>query len=340
MTTHSNMDEAPDSDTPHVAERSAVNDSAADDLEKRLSLLEFVVDSVPDAIIVHDLTGAIVFFSEGARTLLGYSNDEMWALKSFGWIAPDAMQGAAWRLELIRRDGQLGFSSQSIRRDGSIVPTDVVARRVSSPDGVLIVSVIRDISERVRTERRLEFLAYHDALTGLSNRAAFEMRLHAAIADARRHGDILGLAYIDLDEFKPVNDEFGHQTGDAVLVEVGSRLAGSVREQDLVARIGGDEFVVLLPRMTSSAEFEQVADRILDVVRQPINASTACCSITATIGFSLFDQESDDERTFVLKADIAMYLAKRDVDHPWLQWTPEMGLTMPRGLNRKAREPK
>jgi diguanylate cyclase (GGDEF)-like protein/PAS domain S-box-containing protein len=304
---------------------------------ERLALLEMVVDFVPDAIIVHDKLGRMVFFSESARALLQYSEDEMWALKPFGWIAPQSISGVTGRLELILHEGQLGFLSSVRCRDGTIVPTDVVTRRVDSIDGVLIVAVIRDIRERVKAERRLEFLAYHDSLTGLSNRVAFESRLQAATADARRHGDILGLAYIDLDEFKPINDKFGHHVGDAVLVEVGRRMAASVREQDLVARIGGDEFVLLLPRMTSAAEFEQVADRILSVIRQPIEAADTCCSITATIGFALFDLETDDQRTFVMKADIAMYLAKRELGRRWLQWMPEMGLSLPHGYHRDPR---
>jgi diguanylate cyclase (GGDEF)-like protein len=203
----------------------------------------------------------------------------------------------------------------------------VLARRLDTPDGPLIVSVIRDVSERVQAKRELEFLAYHDSLTGLSNRTAFEERLRVAIADTRRHGDILGLAYLDLDKFKPVNDEYGHEAGDAVLVTLSGRLVTAVREEDMVARMGGDEFVILLPRMASSAEFEPLAERLLDTIHWPISVRESMVEVTATIGFALFDHDRDDARSLVVKADVAMYMAKRDPSRPWLQWSTEMGMS-------------
>jgi diguanylate cyclase (GGDEF)-like protein len=248
-------------------------------------------------------------------------------LRPFGWIAPEMMSGAAGRLERILHEGQLGFASAVARKDGSVIPTDVVTRRLDTDRGPLLVTVLRDVSERLETQRELEFLAYHDALTGLWNRAAFEERLRVTIADTRRHGDVLGLAYIDLDRFKPVNDQFGHQMGDAVLIALGSRMVASVREQDMVVRLGGDEFVILLPRMASADEFEQLAERLLEAIHQPITVGDNTCSVTATIGFALFDHEHDDARSLLVKSDIAMYRAKRDDAHPWLEWVPDMGVS-------------
>lgn len=294
--------------------------------EEQLALLRLVVDSVPDAIIVHDTGGHIAFFNDGACALLGFSREELQRLRPFGWISPEFSSGGAGRLERLLREGRLGFDSSARRKDGSDTPTDVLARRLDTPDGPLIVSVIRDVSERVQARRELEFLAYHDTLTGLSNRTAFEERLRVAIADTRRHGDILGLAYLDLDKFKPVNDEYGHEAGDAVLVTLSGRLVTAVREEDMVARMGGDEFVILLPRMASSAEFEPLAERLLDTIHWPISVGEALVEVTATIGFALFDHERDDARSLVVKADVAMYMAKRDPSRPWLQWSTEMGM--------------
>jgi diguanylate cyclase (GGDEF)-like protein/PAS domain S-box-containing protein len=294
---------------------------------EQLALLHLVVDSVPDAIIVHDTGGRIAFFNDGACALLGMTREELEHLGPFGWVTPDFMPDGAGRLERILHDGQTGFESSARRKDGGDTPTDVLSRRLDTPDGPLVVSVIRDVSERVRAKRHLEFLAYHDSLTGLSNRTAFEERLHVAIADTRRHGDILGLAYLDLDRFKPVNDEYGHEAGDAVLVTLAGRLVTAVREEDMVARMGGDEFVVLLPRMASSAEFEPLAERLLDTVHWPICAGEAAVEVSATIGFALFDNELDDARSLVVKADVAMYMAKREPSRPWLQWSAEMGMS-------------
>ncbi|PKQ16640.1 MAG: hypothetical protein CVT67_04410 [Actinobacteria bacterium HGW-Actinobacteria-7] len=294
---------------------------------QQLALLRLVVDAVPGAILVHDVEGQVLFFNEGACELLGYSSEEMLGLPRFGWIGPESMAGAAARLERLLREGRADFISTALRKDGRTTPTDVLTRRLDTAEGPLVVSVIRDVSERVKAQQELEFLAYHDSLTGLSNRVFFEERLRLAIADARRHKDILGLAYLDLDRFKPVNDRYGHDVGDSVLITLSSRLVAIVREQDIVARLGGDEFVILLPRMASTAEFQVLGQRLLDAIRQPIDVGTASVSITATIGFALFDHALDDARSLVVKADVAMYRAKRDPARPWLEWDAGMGLS-------------
>jgi diguanylate cyclase (GGDEF)-like protein len=150
-----------------------------------------------------------------------------------------------------------------------------------------------------------------------------------AIADARRFGDILGLAYLDLDEFKPVNDRFGHDVGDAVLIEVGHRLKEELRIQDTVARIGGDEFVVILPRLAAADELERVASRLVERVREPMLALGYPISITAAVGLARFDCDSDDARSILVKADVAMYAAKKDPERPWLLYYD--GMPVPEG---------
>lgn len=292
--------------------------------EDQAQLLRTLVDSATDAIIAHEADGTIVFFSAGACELLGLSSEEMEHLGPFGWIAPGAMRGAAGRLEAILHEGRLTFESSVVRKDGTSVPTEVASRRVDSPSGPLIVAVIRDVSERRRAQQQLVHLAYHDGLTGLGNRAAFDDRLASAIADAKRHSDMLGLAYIDLDQFKPVNDRYGHAAGDEVLIEVGRRLVANVREQDTVARLGGDEFVVLLQRMGSINEFDEIGQRLLDAVRKPIAACGVNCHIDASIGFAVFDPERDDARAVLVKADVAMYAAKKDPANRWLLWSDAM----------------
>lgn len=299
------------------------------DAEQRAEVLRTLVDALPDAIVAHEPTGEIAFFSEGACELLGYDRRHMSALGPFGWIAPEAMRGAAGRLEAILHEGRLTFESQALHSDGSTTPTEVSARRIDTNNGPLVVSVIRDISARKAAEAQLAHLAYHDSLTGLSNRAAFDDRLGLAIADSRRHRDLLAIAYLDLDKFKPVNDRFGHEVGDLVLVTISQRLVGAVREQDLVARLGGDEFVVLLPRLRGEQEIAVVAERLLEEVRKPVAACGNLCNVDASIGFSFFDPGVDDARSVVVKADVAMYAAKRDPDNPWLVWDRRMGAIEP-----------
>jgi diguanylate cyclase (GGDEF)-like protein/PAS domain S-box-containing protein len=294
--------------------------------EQQLAFLRTLVDSTVDAIIVHDPAGCLVFFNHAACELLKLPAKEMRALEPYGWVGPDSQQGAPTRLEYILHERRHTFLSTAQRSDGSVVPTEVTASRVDTIEGPLIVAVIRDISDRHHAEQRLEYLAYHDALTGLANRAAFDERLRIAIADSKRYGDLLMLAYVDLDRFKPVNDEHGHEAGDMVLIEIGSRLVGGVRAQDLVARLGGDEFVVLMQRVESTDEIVNIAERLLDAIRLPINASGTYVSIDASIGFAIFDAGVDDARSLVVKADVAMYEAKREESAPWRLYEPSMGM--------------
>ena len=293
--------------------------------EQQLSVLRMVVDKALEAIIVHEPDGRVVFYSEGACRLLGMTAEEMLALCPFGWVAPEAIRGAPNRLESILHEGRLVFPSSVRRKDGVVVPTIVSAFRVESPLGPLVVATIRDLSESDHADAHLQYLAFHDTLTGLASRAAFNDRLRLAIADAKRYGDLFVLAYIDLDRFKPINDRYGHSAGDDVLVTIAERLQSSVREQDLVARLGGDEFVVLFGRVQSTAEIPEFADRLLAHIREPLMVGGEECRLEASIGFSVFDSDEDDARTLVTKADTAMYEAKSDPVHPWLLYDPGMG---------------
>lgn len=296
--------------------------------KNRAAVLRMIVDAVSDAIIVHTPRGELLFFNEAARELLGYDHEEMYGIGPFGWVAPRMDRGGAGRTERILSGAALTFESSIVRKDGSLAPTEVSARRAETADGPVIVSVIRDTSERVEAEAQLVYLAFHDPLTGLSNRASLENRLKDAMADARRYNDILAVAYIDLDRFKPVNDTYGHEIGDSVLVTLGRRLVAGVRVQDLVSRIGGDEFVVVLPRLNGPGELELIAERLLAEVRQPIAMRAATITIGASVGFALFDAEHDDVRSLIVKADIAMYAAKHDPENPWRLWDPSMGMSL------------
>lgn len=292
--------------------------------EQQAETWQALFEALPVPALIHGADGDLVAFSQGALDMLGYTRDEMHDLKPFGWVDPNMMRGAAGRLETILYDGLLTFESGIVRKDGSKRPTEVISLRVDTPLGPAILSVIRDVSEREEARRQLVHLAYHDSLTGLWNRTAFEERLRLAIADVRRHGDTLALAYLDLDRFKPINDEFGHETGDQVLVAVGARIEAVVREQDVVARLGGDEFVVILPRLSSSSELGSIAERLLASIRSPISACGVDCVIDASIGFAVFDPEVDDARSLVVKADAAMYAAKSDPEHSWCIWSPAL----------------
>jgi diguanylate cyclase (GGDEF)-like protein/PAS domain S-box-containing protein len=306
--------------------------------EEQAGFFYTLVDAAGDAIIAHRPDGSVVYANEAAVKLLGYdSPSELLELPPYGWIGTTHLQAAPRRIERILSDGGMDFESEVRRRDGVLIPTEVRTRRIDTPLGSMMIAVIRDISERVENRAALEYLAYHDGLTDLSNRIHFDDRLALAIADARRYEDTLALAYIDLDRFKPVNDRFGHAAGDDVLIEVARRLRLGVREQDTVARLGGDEFVVLFPRLSSQGEVELITQRLVGRIMEHINVGGEKLLIGASIGIAIFDPAVDDPRSLLVKADTAMYNAKLDPKHPWLVYHTGMELPLEFGLDHFRR---
>ncbi len=307
-------------------------------IDEQASFFYSLVDAAADAIIAHRPDGSVVYANAEAATLLGYSDEELGSLRPYFWVAPAQLSNAPRRIESILHDGCVTFQSGARCKDDRVIPTEVRSRRVDTPLGPVVVAVIRDISARVKGQGELERLAFHDGLTGLSNRAQMEERLAKAIADSRRYGDLLAMAYVDLDDFKPINDRYGHAVGDVVLIEVGRRLREEVREQDLVARLAGDEFVVVLPRV-ASAEIEMIAERLVQRIREPILAEGNVVAVGASVGLAFFDPADDDARRLLVKADVAMYAAKRDPERSWLLFDDTMSLPANTGQNPSAQTP-
>jgi diguanylate cyclase (GGDEF)-like protein len=172
--------------------------------------------------------------------------------------------------------------------------------------------VSREITEKKRAEERIQYLATHDALTGLPNRDMFGQVLNIAIASAQRYERKLAVLFIDLDRFKIVNDTLGHEAGDALLNEMAVRLKECVRASDLVARLGGDEFGVLLQETGDALQVATVARKILSALMKPINLSDQECRVTASIGVCMYPGDGADEQALMKNAESAMYLAKEE----------------------------
>lgn len=164
---------------------------------------------------------------------------------------------------------------------------------------------------RSDANQRVRALALTDPLTGLPNRALLGDRIAQALAVAGRQGQLLAVLHLDLDDFKPVNDAWGHRAGDAALIEVGDRLNGAVRRSDTVARVGGDEFVVVLAQIARASDAMLVAEKIVDLVRQPIDAQGHTVTLSASVGVAIYPQDGHDVATLISRADQAMYRAKQ-----------------------------
>jgi diguanylate cyclase (GGDEF)-like protein/PAS domain S-box-containing protein len=191
---------------------------------------------------------------------------------------------------------------------------DELERRVQERTAELAMTNARleaEIQERRLAEERIRHLADHDALTGLPNRRLLEDRLEQAMGMAKRNGSQVAIQFIDLDLFKSVNDRFGHRVGDLLLQAVARRLRGLLREVDTVSRVGGDEFVVVLPDMASATAAGETAHRILEALARPYGIEGRELAITPSIGISVYPRQGDDVETLISRADAAMYHAKQ-----------------------------
>jgi diguanylate cyclase (GGDEF)-like protein len=174
-----------------------------------------------------------------------------------------------------------------------------------------LLGVTRDISERKQAEERITHLAQHDSLTDLPNRALFTDRLQQALKCAEREGERRALMFMDLDRFKPVNDTYGHAVGDQLLQEAALRMRKCIRASDTVGRIGGDEFVVLLPKLAGERVAQQVAEKLRSALAEPFVLAGHSLNISSSIGIAIYPDHAQNERELSHCADVAMYDAKQ-----------------------------
>lgn len=191
-----------------------------------------------------------------------------------------------------------------------------------------------EINERIKAEYELIHLANHDSLTGLPNRVMFNEHLEIMLHAAERHNRIFALFFMDLDGFKAVNDSHGHEIGDRLLVEIAKRLRKCVRKEDIVARMGGDEFTVLLSELQQIEDVHVVAQKLIEAVRKPVRIGDHLCQVSVSIGISLFPKNATDADSLLRLADDAMYASKADVKNTYCFATKSITTT-----ERAARSP-
>lgn len=277
-------------------------------------------ENANDAIVVADLDQRILEVNDAFCELSGYGREELEGARTVDfYVEPERRDElmAALRGEGRVRDFEVLFR----RKDGEprlcLLTASVLTSGFETPR---IQATIRDVTEEVRHREAIEHEAMHDWLTGLPNRALFRDRLGQALRRAGRSGEPVGLLFADLNGFKAVNDRHGHRAGDRVLVETARRLSEAVRDPDTVARIGGDEFVVLLPDVSGWKEAGRVARRIRRAFGEPIEAEGVSVPMTVAVGVALAADEGDDALPIsgaasdpdelLDRADRAMYRAK------------------------------
>jgi diguanylate cyclase (GGDEF)-like protein/PAS domain S-box-containing protein len=265
--------------------------------------------------ITHPHTRRWIKVNDKLCEMLGYSREEMLAM---GWEAlthPEDLALSQHEFERILNGSSEAYQidKRFVHRSGAIVhtTTDVHCAR-HSPDGTdYFVALIKDITSRKQQEARIQHMAHHDLLTDLPNRTLLADRLRQTLLQAKRNQTQFAALFIDLDKFKPVNDQHGHAIGDLLLKAVAHRLLGCVRASDTVARMGGDEFVVLLSSVEDSKDAIHVAGKIHDALAVPFklyNGKDA--SISSSIGVALYPEHGETEAGLIRSADDAMYVAK------------------------------
>lgn len=192
-----------------------------------------------------------------------------------------------------------------------VLARGTVVQRDRRQRAVRMIGTVSDINARRRSEERVRFMALHDPLTELANRAHFDERMHFALANARRYGEPIGLILLDLDRFKAVNDVHGHAVGDQLLQTVARRLKACVRETDTAGRIGGDEFMVLLTGPLTRESAMRVSEKIYAQISQPMDFGGLRVEITCSLGLALYPEDGTDEKSLAKAADDAMYRNKR-----------------------------
>jgi len=294
-------------------------DERKKDLE-RLRIAATVFEASNDGILVTDVENRIVSVNPAFTALTGYSAAEAIgrtpALLKSGRHPPE-FYAEMWR-SLAASDRWEG-EIWNQHKDGSQVTAWMSISLIRDTDGRIVnhIAIFSDATEHKAAAARMRQMAQHDFLTNLPNRALFADRMRNILANAQRYQHQFALLFIDLDNFKPINDTHGHQVGDAVLCETAKRLTEHIRASDTVARIGGDEFVVLAPEIDDPAEAGQLADKIVRILAVPLTIEGIEFGVTVSIGIATFPLDGDSDAALIAAADRAMYAAKNDGRNTW-----------------------
>lgn len=301
---------------------------------KTLNQLTQALEQSPNTTIITNLDGHIEYVNAAFIKATGYEKEEALGkrpsilksgktpMQTYEAMWGALTQGQEWHGEFINR-----------RKDGSEYIESVNASPVISSEGTIThyMAVKEDITEKKRSQERIHHLANFDNLTGLPNRFQLMERLKYEISNAKRNKSTFSIMFLDLDHFKDINDTLGHSTGDALLIELSKRFNGLLREVDMVSRLGGDEFIFMLPH-TDSNGIPSVAQKILTTIDKPVKIDHHELIVTASIGIAIYPDDGADAEALSKNADTAMYRAKQQGRNTYAFYTQQMQLRSTRNL--------
>jgi diguanylate cyclase (GGDEF)-like protein/PAS domain S-box-containing protein len=302
-------------------------------LEASEGRFQVLTESAMDIVTVLDADGVITYQSPSVRHLLGVDPQQMVGRSQYDFVHEDDVSSMRVRFAELVKNGYIDkpFEFRVQARDGSWRVLESMGKSCLDVPAVRgIVVNTRDVTERRAIEQRVAHLAYHDALTGLPNRSLMQERISSAISRAERSAKKFAVMFIDIDNFKNINDSLGHDAGDDLLRRVAHRLSESVRAHDTIARQGGDEFIVLLDELEGHQGATRVAQKILQSLRSTFKVNGADQHVSGSIGIAVYPDDGTDASTLLKNADTAMFHSKSLGKNTFQFFTPQMTIAVKR----------
>ncbi len=271
-----------------------------------------LVENISEVVYSLDENAVITYISPNIEPISGYSPSEVIGKRLIEFIDEEDFTSRINKIKEIMSERNETADFLFLTKSGETRWLRTTGRPILKDNCVIgMRGTLIDITERKRVEEELVFMATHDQLTSLSNRALFNDRLAVELARTRRNPKKLAVMLLDLDEFKEINDTLGHSFGDKLLKAIAKRLSGLLRESDTVARMGGDEFLLLLSEVVHVNDVVNIAQKIIDAIRKPISVDGHKLNITTSLGIAVYPEDGRDANTLIKNADIAMYNVKK-----------------------------
>lgn len=279
-------------------------------LEQRAKAFDYLFD----AVVVTDMEGVITDWNKGSKTLYGYSKEEAIGQPvNMLHVPEDTEHITASVISAVKESGKWSGEVRMLHKDGRIGWIESMCVPIFDENEQMVgaLGINRDITDRKQESEHLHYLAHYDQLTEIPNRYLLIDRIGHLISQSERNKSSFALLYIDLDKFKAINDTKGHAFGDQVLKEVALRLKETIRKSDTVARIGGDEFVLLLESTSSKKKISAIADNLIKILNNTFDINGEEFEISCSIGVAIYPEQGNSTDALLAAADTAMYKAKR-----------------------------
>jgi diguanylate cyclase (GGDEF)-like protein/PAS domain S-box-containing protein len=295
--------------------------------EEKLRLAANIIENSHEGIMVLNMDGLIQDVNPGFSYITGYGRDEV-VLKN-PRVLKSGRHDVAFYKQMwssLAITGRWQGEVWNRRKSGEVYPEWLSISVLKDNNGKIThyVGLFSDITSRKLAEQKLDHLAHHDMLTGLPNRMLVKDRLHQAIMSAQRKCGSVGVLYLDLDLFKPINDTYGHEAGDHVLRTVANRLRTVIRRSDTAARIGGDEFLIVLHDVREFDDVIRVTEKIIESISEPISVNHHVCQIGVSVGVAVFPKDGGDVEALINNSDCAMYQAKKQGKNQYALFCPSL----------------